>query len=119
MQVDGYLHLYTTLIGWHHYGLLWSLLTGVGLVFLPILGIVFDHLSDVRSQGSLMSTNPDGALAGLEVRLFTVMLVVLVAAVPTSFTTLTPASLQYTTKSSVYEDATTATTTDPGSTWGG
>ena len=118
MQVDGYLHLYTTLIGWHHYGLLWSLLTGVGLVFLPILGIVFDHLSDVRSQGSLMSTNPDGALAGLEVRLFTVMLVVLVAAVPTSFTTLTPASLQYTTKSSVYEDATTATTTDPGSTWG-
>lgn len=117
MQVDGYLHLYTTLIGWHHYGLLWNLLTGVGLVFLPILGIVFDHLTDVRAQGSLISTNPDGALAGLEVKLFTTMLVVLIAAVPTSFTTLDPSTLRLTTQDTVYGDAATATTADANSTW--
>ncbi|MCP4475326.1 MAG: conjugal transfer protein TraG [Gammaproteobacteria bacterium] len=40
MAVTGYLALYTTLIGWQQYQQLWNLMVGVGLVFIPFIGMV-------------------------------------------------------------------------------
>ena len=39
MTVDSYLELFTTLFGWTFYGILWDVLVGTGIVFLPFLGI--------------------------------------------------------------------------------
>ena len=43
MTVDSYLELFTTLFGWAFYGILWDVLVGTGIVFLPFLGILIDN----------------------------------------------------------------------------
>jgi hypothetical protein len=43
MTVDSYLELFTTLFGWTFYGILWDVLVGTGIVFLPFLGILIDN----------------------------------------------------------------------------
>ena len=43
MNVDSYLELFTTLFGWAFYGVLWDVLVGTGIVYLPILGILIDN----------------------------------------------------------------------------
>ena len=51
MSVTGYLALYTTLIGWQQYQNLWNLMVGVGLVFIPFVGIVMtSFLEPFESQ---------------------------------------------------------------------
>ncbi len=51
MSVTGYLSLYTTLIGWQQYQNLWNLMVGVGLVFIPFIGIVMSSfLEPFESQ---------------------------------------------------------------------
>ncbi len=51
MSVTGYLALYTTLIGWQQYENLWSLMVGVGIVFIPFIGIVLNcFLEPFESQ---------------------------------------------------------------------
>ena len=39
MTVDSYLELFTTLFGWTFYGILWDVLVGTGIVYLPFLGM--------------------------------------------------------------------------------
>ena len=43
MTVDSYLELFTTLFGWTFYNILWDVLVGTGIVFLPFLGILIDN----------------------------------------------------------------------------
>lgn len=51
MSVTGYLALYTTLIGWQQYQVLWNLMVGTGLVFIPFIGIVMtSFLEPFESQ---------------------------------------------------------------------
>src|SRR3989338_2732758 len=51
MSVTGYLALYTTLLGWQQYQILWTLMVGVGLAFIPFIGIVLNcFLEPFESQ---------------------------------------------------------------------
>lgn len=105
METGGYLSLFTTGFGWYYSGILWQILAGTGLIFLPIIGIVIDHVISVRSQGSLLNIDADRGLAGLEVQFVTVLLVLLIAAVPTSLTVFSPTNdLQYTEPAGIFID---------------
>lgn len=102
METGGYLSLFTTAYGWYYSGVLWQILAGTGLIFIPILGLVVDHITEVRSQGSLVSIDSDRALAGLEVKFILLLLVLLVAAVPTSLTAFNPNTLRFTEPEGVF-----------------
>jgi len=51
MTVDSYLELFTTLFGWTFYGILWNVLVGTGIVFLPFLGILIDNWREPAEGG--------------------------------------------------------------------
>ncbi len=89
MDVNSNINLFTTILGWQFYGVLWSVIVQTGLVFLPIFTMIISTLSDARSSGSLFTVNVDSALSGLEVKVFTLLLVLLVGAAPTAGTTVT------------------------------
>lgn len=110
LQVDGSLHLYTTLLGWQLFGVIWDLLKATGLVWLPILGVLIDHISEVRSRGSLMRSDAESAFAGLEVQFFLMILVVLIGAVPQ--TTLNASSLNYRDTADIHHTGTINRTID-------
>lgn len=95
MEVNSFVQLYTTLFGWHFYELIWAILVGTGIVFIPILGILFDAFMRSRESGSVFRADPESALATVEVRLFVMMVVILLAAVPTGLTTLTGSTLEH------------------------
>ncbi len=95
MDTNGYIHLYTTLFGWQFYNVIWSILVGTGLVFLPVLGVILDGVLGARSSGSLLSVNADAALSQIEVNVFLLMLVIGLAAVPTGVTTISGSTLGY------------------------
>ena len=50
MSVDSYLELFTTLFGWTFYGILWDVLVGTGIVFLPFLGLLNEIRPEVSNQ---------------------------------------------------------------------
>ena len=89
MDVNSNINLFTTILGWQFYGVLWSVIVQTGLVFLPIFTMIISTLSDARSSGSLFTVNVDSALSGLEVKVFTLLLVLLVGAAPTAGTSVT------------------------------
>lgn len=89
MDVNSNINLFTTILGWQFYGVLWSVIVQTGLVFLPIFAMIISTLSEARSSGSLFSVNVDSALSSLEVKVFTLLLVLLVGAAPTAGTTVT------------------------------
>ena len=51
MTVDSYLELFTTLFGWAFYGILWDVLVGTGIVYLPFVGIVIDNWREPAEGG--------------------------------------------------------------------
>ncbi len=62
MSVDSYLELFTTLFGWTFYGILWDVLLGTGIVFLPFLGILIDNWREPAEGGEF------GTVTGLSLR---------------------------------------------------
>ena len=62
MTVDSYLELFTTLFGWAFYGILWDVLVGTGIVFLPFLGILIDNWREPAEGGEF------GTVTGLSLR---------------------------------------------------
>lgn len=95
MDVNGVVVLYTTLFGWQFYDVIWSVLAATGLIYVPILVSVFNVLLESRAQGSLFSVGAESGVSKLEVKLFSLLLVLLLAAVPTGATTITAQTLSY------------------------
>ena len=95
MSVDSYLELFTTLFGWTFYGILWDVLVGTGIVFLPFLGILIDNWRE-PAEGGEFGTVTGLSLRRMEIELFTALFVVVLAGQPAALTALNAATLSYT-----------------------
>ena len=95
MSVDSYLELFTTLFGWTFYGILWDVLVGTGIVFLPFLGILIDNWRE-PAEGGEFGTVTGLSLRRMELELFIALLVVVLAGQPAALTPLNAVSLSYT-----------------------
>ena len=118
MTVDSYLELFTTLFGWTFYGILWDVLVGTGIVFLPFLGILIDNWRE-PAQGGEFGTVTGLSLRRMELELFIALLVVVLAGQPAALTPLNAASLNYTPPPTLIDPTPpTATVAAPQSTYG-
>jgi hypothetical protein len=95
MNVDSYLELFTTLFGWAFYGVLWDVLVGTGIVYLPFLGILIDNWRE-PAEGGEFGTVTALSLRRMEIELFTALFVVVLAGQPSALTALDAGTLQYT-----------------------
>ncbi len=95
MTVDSYLELFTTLFGWAFYGILWDVLVGTGIVFLPFLGILIDNWRQ-PAEGGEFGTATGLSLRRMEIELFIALLVVVLAGQPAALTPLNAGTLSYT-----------------------
>ena len=95
MSVDSYLELFTTLFGWTFYGILWDVLVGTGIVYLPFLGILIDNWRE-PAEGGEFGTVTGLSLRRMEIELFIALLVVVLAGQPAELTALNAATLSYT-----------------------
>ena len=95
MTVDSYLELFTTLFGWSFYGILWDVLIGTGIVFLPFLGILIDNWRE-PAQGGEFGTVTGLSLRRMELELFIALLVVVLAGQPATLMSLNASTLNYT-----------------------
>ncbi|MGB5670696.1 MAG: conjugal transfer protein TraG N-terminal domain-containing protein, partial [Sedimenticolaceae bacterium] len=87
MSVDSYLELFTTLFGWAFYGVLWDVLVGTGIVYLPFLGILIDNWRE-PAEGGQFGTATGLSLRRMEIELFIALLVVVLAGQPAALTPL-------------------------------
>lgn len=94
MSVDSYLELFTTLFGWAFYGVLWDVLVGTGIVYLPFLGILIDNWRD-PAEGGEFGTVTGLSLRRMEIELFLALLVVVLAGQPAALTPLNAGTLSY------------------------
>ena len=94
MSVDSYLELFTTLFGWAFYGVLWDVLVGTGIVYLPFLGILIDNWRD-PAEGGQFGTATSLSLRRMEIELFIALLVVVLAGQPAALTPLNAGTLSY------------------------
>ena len=118
MTVDSYLELFTTLFGWTFYGILWDVLVGTGIVFLPFLGILIDNWRE-PAEGGEFGTVTGLSLRRMEMELFIALLVVVLAGQPAALTPLNAASLNYTPPPTLIDpQPPTATVATPQSTYG-
>ena len=118
MSVDSYLELFTTLFGWTFYGILWDVLVGTGIVFLPFLGILIDNWRE-PAEGGEFGTVTGLSLRRMELELFIALLVVVLAGQPAALTPLNAASLNYTPPPTLIDPTPpTATVAAPQSTYG-
>ena len=118
MSVDSYLELFTTLFGWTFYGILWDVLLGTGIVFLPFLGILIDNWRE-PAEGGEFGTVTGLSLRRMELELFIALLVVVLAGQPAALTPLNAAALNYTPPPTLIDPTPpTATVAAPQSTYG-
>ena len=118
MSVDSYLELFTTLFGWTFYGILWDVLVGTGIVFLPFLGILIDNWRE-PAEGGEFGTVTGLSLRRMELELFIALLVVVLAGQPAALTPLNAAALRYTPPPTLIDPTpATATVAAPQSTYG-
>lgn len=94
LNVDSYLELFTTLFGWAFYGVLWDVLVGTGIVYLPFLGILIDNWRD-PAEGGEFGTVSALSLRRMEIELYLALTVVVLAGQPSSLTALDAGTLQY------------------------
>jgi len=94
MSVDSYLELFTTLYGWTLYNVLWDVLVGTGIVYLPFLGILIDNWRE-PAEGGEFGTVTGLSVRRMEIELFIALLVVVLAGQPAALTPLNAATLSY------------------------
>ena len=120
MTVDSYLELFTTLFGWTFYNILWDVLVGTGIVFLPFLGILIDNWRE-PAEGGEFGTVTGLSLRRMELDLFIALLVVVLAGQPAALTPLNAGTLSYTPPPTLINSTpttATATVAAPQSTYG-
>ncbi len=118
MSVDSYLELFTSLFGWTFYGILWDVLVGTGIVYLPFLGILIDNWRE-PAQGGEVGHASGLSLRRMEIELFIALLVVVLAGQPAALTPLNAATLSYSPPPTLLDPTpATATVAAPQSTYG-
>ena len=118
MSVDSYLELFTTLFGWTFYGILWDVLVGTGIVYLPFLGILIDNWRE-PAQGGEVGHASGLSLRRMEIDMFMALLVVVLAGQPAVLTPLNAGTLSYAPPPTLLDAAPpTATVASPQSTYG-
>ena len=118
MSVDSYLELFTTLFGWAFYGVLWDVLVGTGIVYLPFLGILIDNWRE-PAEGGEFGTVTGLSLRRMEIELFIALLVVVLAGQPAALTPLNAGTLSYAPQPTLTDPTpATATVAAPQSTYG-
>jgi hypothetical protein len=118
VSVDSYLELFTTLFGWSFYGILWDVLVGTGIVYLPFLGILIDNWRE-PAQGGEVGHASGLSLRRMEIDLFMALLVVVLAGQPATLAPLNAGTLSYTPPPTLLDAApATATVADSKSTYG-
>lgn len=116
MRVDSYPELFTTLFGWQFYGMIWDVLSALGIVFVPFIVIVVRNwMEPARDLGYRSAWT--SSLAGMEVEFYVAVFVAAVAGSPAM--TLSASTLTYASPDSVDAPATTATVATPNSSYGG
>ena len=106
------LEVWTTVIGWSWYNLLWDILSGTGIVFLPFLGMLLDVWRESFVDGGDEGAATRGVRA-LELEVYLALLVIVIAAIPNPLTPVSPASVQYNSAATaVTPSATTSGATD-------
>lgn len=76
MYVDSYLEMFTTLFGWLFYNNLWYVLKDTGLLLLPFIGIVLDHLINYKNgveAGDAEDLATKGVVSELLIACFIIM----------------------------------------------
>lgn len=99
MEESSTLVLWTTYLGWHYYNVIYGLLVATFVAIVPIAWTIINHLIEARSRGSLMSQESESVFAGIEIKLFLIMVVILLAVRPSGLTALTSSSFQFTPQS--------------------
>jgi len=94
MTVGSYLEIFTTLNGWRFYDILWTILSGTGLVFLPFFGLVLNAFVESYKQQSEVRDASASSQNIVEVELALMFTVVVLAGQP--FMTIAPAELSFT-----------------------
>ncbi|HYN38820.1 MAG TPA: hypothetical protein VES39_06195, partial [Rhodospirillales bacterium] len=95
MQVDTPLALYTLVLGWQVYNELWEVLSQVGIVFLPFMGVFFTSFFLDRERGHPIEGAPRLALVVVEARVFLMFMAAIFCAVPAPMLALTPGLVSY------------------------
>ena len=97
MFVDSSLHVYTAVIGWKYYSLMWSVLVASGMVLVPILFVFFDVLLSRKEQGSfLTSIRSDDLIAAIEGKIIRLLIVMFFVVMPWNNVTLDANSIRAT-----------------------
>jgi len=118
MTVDSYLELFTTLFGWTFYNILWDVLVGTGIVFLPFLGILIDNWRE-PAEGGEFGTVTGLSLRRMELDLFIALMVVVLAGQPAALTPLNAGTFSYRPPPTLINSTPTiATVAAPQSTYG-
>ena len=93
MAVDSYLELFTTLYGWHWYGIVWDTLSETGIVYIPFIAMILLTWKDAARGGSFGNIH-ELALRHLEIEFYVAIFVVLITGPPA--VTLQANTLSYT-----------------------
>jgi len=94
INVDSSLQLYTMIVSWKYYGVIWSLLVSTGIVFIPIVMAIVETLLAARANGSMIANDSEGMLSGLETKLVSIFVVMLFISMPATPFNLTPDTVQ-------------------------
>lgn len=117
MEVGSYAELYTLVIGWQLYNIVWDVLASTGIVYLPFLGILIEHWRDAFITGQDGNGAGQGVRA-MEIDIYLALTVVMLAAVPTSLTPLNKTAVFFTPPASTATPTpTTANASSSGSTF--
>ncbi len=93
MYVDSTLQVYTTIVAWKYYSLIWSLLVASGIVFIPIVMALIGEAIEARGRGSTFGNNSESVLSAIEVRLLQLFIILFFVAMPVNFVQLSPESV--------------------------
>lgn len=77
MVANTLLEIYTLIFGWNMYGAIWDVLTGSGLAFIPFIAAIVSNFKESYSDG-----NPDSTIKDLEIRVGSMILVLLLCVLP-------------------------------------
>ncbi|HHI71496.1 MAG TPA: conjugal transfer protein TraG [Rhodobacteraceae bacterium] len=92
METDSYLELYGTLIGWQWYDLVWDVLAGTGVIFIPFIVILISNWKAAAGGGSYGRMH-DLALKRMEIEFYVALFVLIMTGPPVM--ALSPAAISY------------------------
>lgn len=90
MVANNYLEIYTLIFGWNMYGAIWDVLAGSGIALIPIIAAVVSNFVQNYESGDAKS-----AIRGLEMKILSMILVLMLCVMPFRGFNLSLASVDY------------------------